>query len=151
MATEQFAIFQYEHDDAYRRSRQRVVFCMATAMAAALASLVFFPGGLLAFLVPGIAWLARQKRLYVGPRYLLCGDRILYYANVVRVSPNPRDGTLTLETNRGAPFVLERHRFATTARKPQKIAANKEAKFVKVSEKIVARVRRAAPKAVRWL
>lgn len=150
MAPEQFAIFSYHHDGAVGRSRPRVVFCVVTSVAVALASIAVSPAWALAFLVPFIAWFAVPKRLFVGPRYLLCGDQILYYANVVRVSQNRKEGTLTLETATGSRFVLDRRLFSTGARKPEKIEALKEAKFSKVSQKIVDRIRRATPDTVRW-
>ena len=44
-----------------------------------------------------------------------------------------------------ARFAIERERFPTNARKTAKIAANKEAKFAKVAEKLIAKIRHASP------
>ena len=94
-------------------------------------------------LVPALAYLMAGKFLKLGPRYLLCGKSIVYYANVKRVVQSTAKGSLQLQSTNGQMFVLERDKFPTGARKADKIAKNKAAKFDKVSAKIIEKVRKA--------
>ena len=52
-------------------------------------------------------------------------------------------GSLHVQSANGQSFVLERDKFPTGARKADKIAKNKAAKFEKVSNKIIEKVRKA--------
>lgn len=97
-----------------------------------------------------IIFSADKRKLYVGPRYLICGNQILYFANITRARIDRGVGTLVLETGSDgnhpkARFVLERERFPTGARKKDKIAKNQAAKFDKVADKLLEKVREAAP------
>ncbi|MGB2881176.1 MAG: hypothetical protein WBC08_05310, partial [Rhodoferax sp.] len=78
--------------------------------------------------------------------YLLCGNSIVYYANVNRLTLSGANGTLRLQSQNGKSFVLERDKFPTGARKADKIKKNKAAKFDKVSSKIIEKVKKAAPR-----
>lgn len=144
MAQPQLASFKYGHDDEAPLEPGRRTAFLVTLAIAPLVAVLAFPVGLLALIVPLVVYVSRPKKLYVGPRYLICGRQIVYYANVV---------SLTLEGDElrvlypGGAFVLERERFPTNARKPEKIAHNKDQKFSKVAQKIIAKVQAAAPDA----
>ena len=99
-------------------------------------------GGIIVVLVSFFAWPKRRIRL--GARWLLCGDRIVYYGNVSRMELKP-GRTLALYSGKKQ-FVLERDRFPTNAKKSHKIAANKDKKFAKVSGMIIRHVLNASPK-----
>jgi hypothetical protein len=144
MTPTEFAIFKYQHTDPASLSplRRRVVF--VSLAVAAVATLVVFPFGALLFAVPLVARLSAPRQLQLGPRYLLCGKAIVYYANVRRLALSRAQGSLRLQSANGQVFVLERDKFPTGARKTEKIARNKADKFEKVSVKIVEKVRRAA-------
>lgn len=144
----QLAVFKYKHDGRVGLSRKRKLFVIAALVPALIASVAFFPGGLLVFLLPVIAFFGRARTLAVGPRYLVCGDDIVYYANVTHLTLAAAQGRMDLVTTGGKVFSLERDKFPTNARKTAKIAANKAAKFSKVTAKIIDKVRRAAPAAV---
>jgi hypothetical protein len=89
-----------------------------------------------------------QKVIAIGPRYLICGAQIVYFGNVTAAVLDVPNGRLRLTSASGHWFVLERRRFPTNARKPDKIARNTGAKFTRVADRILAAVRRAAPGAV---
>ena len=144
----QLAVFKYKHDGRVGLSNKRKIFVIAALVLALITSLAFFPGGLLVFLQPEIAFFGRARTLAIGPRYLICGDDIVYYANVTQLTLAEAQGRMDLVTAAGKVFSIERDRFPTNARKANKIAANKAAKFNKVTAKIVDKVRRAAPAAV---
>lgn len=147
MATE-FSSFKYQHGDGASRSRARRWF---TALSLGLALLLIaappvpLPLGLLALLVPLVAWASARRELLLGPRYLLCGKTIVYYANVQCLVHSCSGGTLQVQSGRGTVFVLERAKFPTNARKADKIAKNKAAKFDKVVAKITEKVQKARP------
>jgi len=144
-----FANFKYQHTDAVSRSPARVGFAIASLCLALLAMGLFaFPVGAVMLVVPLVAWLSAQRQLLLGPRYLLCGNTIVYYGNVKRVTLSASHGKLRIECNNGKAFVLERDKFPTGARKTDKIAKNKAKKFDKVSSKIMEKVRAASANVV---
>ncbi|MBK6295897.1 MAG: hypothetical protein IPF55_17785 [Rhodoferax sp.] len=55
-----------------------------------------------------MAYLMAGKHLKLGPRYLLCGKSIVYYANVKRVVKSSTKGSLHVQSANGQSFVLER-------------------------------------------
>lgn len=147
MATEAaaFAVFKYKHGSRTRVSPARRKWIVGTAMAATLASFLLFPVGAALFLLPLAIWLTVPRQLALGPRYLVCGEVIVYYGNVDQVVIDRQAGKLTLVSAGNRRFAIERERFPTNARKTAKIAANKEAKFAKVAEKLIAKIRHASP------
>ncbi|HEX5803206.1 MAG TPA: hypothetical protein VFY24_09280 [Azospira sp.] len=147
MATEAaaFAVFKYKHGSRTRVSPARRKWVVGSAVAAAVASLVLFPVGAALFLLPLAIWLTVPRQLALGPRYLICGEVIVYYGNVDKVVLDRKAGRLTLVASGDRRFAIERERFPTNARKSQKIAANKDAKFAKVAEKLIAKIRHASP------
>jgi hypothetical protein len=145
MTPTQFASFKYQHDGKGNRSQKRIWFACGCLGLALLALAVFGPiPGFVLLLVAVVAWLVTTRELMLGPRYLLCGTSILYYANVKRMTLSRAQGKLRLVCHDGQSFVLEREKFPTGARKPAKVAKNKAAKFDKVSGKIIEKVRKAS-------
>ncbi len=134
------ATFKYQHDGPEHLSKKRKFSIIICLLASLLIMAVNFVFGILTLVLPVIIYLTRSRLLKLGPRYLLCGDRIIYYANVKEANLSEAEGTLTLITRRGEPFKIEREKFPTSARKPHKIAINKTAKFNKVSARIIEKV-----------
>ncbi|WNG61673.1 hypothetical protein F0U59_48375 [Archangium gephyra] len=147
MDRKKFALIKYDHGEPTSLSGGRWMWIVLVLAAAIGAMFVFFPVGFVLVIVA--LMIAQQpKRLYVGPRYLICGRKIVYYANIQKVSMEDSGRRLVLKSSTGKVLVIEQDRFQTGARKPDKIAANKAARFEKVAQKIVKHVRRAAPQAV---
>lgn len=146
MDRKKFAMIKYDHGEPVGLSGARWMWLLLVVAAAVGALFVFIP---LSFILGIVALviIRQPKRLYLGPRYLICGGKILYYANIQKVILEADRGMLTLESSTGRILVLEQDKFHTGARKPEKIVANKQARFQKVAQKIVKHVRRAAPKA----
>ncbi|HYO69798.1 MAG TPA: hypothetical protein VEU33_27350, partial [Archangium sp.] len=138
---------KYDHGEPVRLSGARRAW-LALVAAVAVGSLFVFPLLSVILLIVIFVVIHQPMRLYVGPRYLICGKKILYYANIQKVSMEAGEGRLILKSSTGRVLVIEQDRFQTGARKPDKIVANKEARFQKVAQKIVRHVRRAAPHAV---
>lgn len=138
------ASFKYKHESRISLSGKRKIAFLLSLLGALLISKLFFPFGLLALGVPAMVYLAGQRTLVLGPRYLICGDQIIYYANVTELKLSEAEGTLSLQTGKAIPFVIERERFPTNARKAPKVAANKAAKFNKVVARVTEKVRRAS-------
>ncbi len=139
--------FKYQHGDAGTLPRGRKIAAIVLAVAAVVALFIVLPLGLILAVVALILLFVRDKKLRLAPRYLLCGNTLIYYGNVTRLQLSSAAGTLLIETANGQRFMLDRDKFPTNARKAPKIAANKAAKFAKVSGKIVEKVRSAAPNA----
>ena len=148
LAQPQLSVFKYKHGGRVTLSRKRKLFIAAALVLTLLIAVAAFPGGLIAFLLPVFAFLGRSGTLALGPRYLVCGEDIVYYANVTQLTLSEAQGSLKLKTASGKSFSIERAKFPTNARKAHKIAANKAAKFNKVSARIIDKVRRAAPAVV---
>lgn len=144
MTPTEFASFKYQHNDKAGLTRARRWFiAISLPVAAVLAYPAPIPGAML-FLLTLFAWMSAPRLLLLGPRYLLCGKTIVYYANVRSLTLSPTQGVLRMRSANGQTFVLERDKFPTGARKTDKIAKNKAAKFDKVSGKIIAKVRQAS-------
>ncbi|WP_301101718.1 hypothetical protein [Propionivibrio sp.] len=141
----QLAVFKYKHGGRVAFSAKRKTFMLISLAAALIAAFFAFPGGLMALVIPLGVFFVRQGTLALGPRYLVCGNDIVYFANVAQVALHEGEGRLNLKMASGATFTLERDKFPTNARKAHKVAANKAAKFNKVSAKIIEKVRRASP------
>lgn len=145
MAAPEFALFRYPHGGRPLVSPARRRFTWASAAVALLATVLAFPVGAALWLVPLLARATAGRYLQLGPRYLLCGDTIVYYGNVRRMALSRTRGTLELFGAEGPVLRLERDKFPTNARKSDKITKNKAAKFDKVSARIVEHVLKAAP------
>lgn len=147
MEETQFAVFKYDHASKGCLSPKRLKFIKLSAALALVAAVLFFPFGLIALVLPFGAWLSAPKQLSLGPRYLICGNEIVYYGNVDKLMLDSGSGQLRLFMAGNRSFTIEQAKFPTNARKAHKVAANKAAKFRKVSEKIIDKVRRASPAA----
>ncbi len=146
----EFAAYGYQTGGAMSRFGCTAVL----AVFSAIACTAFFRSAwfLLLLLVPvGIlVYIKRSgcdKPLLIASRYLILGDRIIYFGSVSRARLDKEKQSLTLTPKRGAPLVIAADKFPTNARKPDKIRVNRGAKFDKVAERIITRLRAAAPDA----
>lgn len=147
MDTAPYVEYKYQHGDRAALSAARRFWLLAFLAVALLGSIFAFPAGIALWLIPLVIYASNAKKLYIGPRYLVCGQAIVYYANVLKVRLDEGEGTLALVCANDRAFVLDRAKFPTNARKSDKIARNKALKFGKVADKLIERVRRASPAA----
>jgi hypothetical protein len=144
----QFSQIKYDHGESVPLpSGQAVAICLVLAAGVALAIKlppVLIPT-LIVVLILGVARPAR--RLHLGPRYLICGSEVFYYGNVRRLTIDQEKGRLHIESNADRILVIDRTKFPTNARKPEKIAAHQRTRFDKVTDKVVKQVQRAVPTA----
>ena len=146
MTPPSYADFKYQHEGT-GLSTGRLVFLGVVALAFAFVLLrlgtldAFVPMLVIFIILAFFVW--PKKRIRLGARWLLCGNKIVYYGNVSRMTLQPGK-SLALYAGRKQ-FVLERDRFPTNARKDHKVQANKTAKFDKVSAKIIRHVLLASP------
>lgn len=145
MAAPAFILFKYPHGGRPLISPARRRFTSASLAVALLGTVLAFPMGVALWLVPLLARFTASRYLQLGPRYLLCGDTIVYYGNVRRMALSRTHGTLALFGAEGPVLRLERNKVPTNARKPDKITRNKATKFEKMSSRIIERVLQAAP------
>lgn len=140
-------VWKYQHDGAGHRHplQTRVALAFLAGAVVSVAVFGFVLPGLVLTAIAVAVYTRSVKKIMVGPRRMVCGDDIVYYGNVVRMSLQEDAGVLQLETASGQRFVLSRDRFPTNARKTDKIRKNKAAKFTKVSQGLIARVLRASP------
>ncbi|APV51685.1 hypothetical protein BWI17_19500 [Betaproteobacteria bacterium GR16-43] len=146
MATPNVAVFKYQHSDRLVSSKVKWAFGLGFLVFLALAIYVFGPPGIMLAFIGGFvaAFLWPKRRISLGMRYLVCGNTVVYYANVRRMELHPGN-YLVLQSGKDGVFRLERERFPTNARKAAKIEMNKTIKFDKVSRRIIDRVLQAAP------
>lgn len=140
MPPTEFSIFKYQHADPASLGPRRQLVVYLGLVLAVFVTVLKFPHGAWLFFLPLVAYLSAGRQLLLGPRYLLCGKTIVYYGNVKHLTLSPVPGTLRVQSANGHVFVLERDKFPTGARKAEKIAKNKAAKFDKVCAKIVEKV-----------
>jgi hypothetical protein len=145
MTDPNFAMFQYQHSDRVVRSGK--VWLAWGAIVALLAASILFLGviGIILTIIVAVFLGKRfpRRAIYLGPRFMVCGNTIAYYKNVRRMALKP--GELTIFWGEEDSFRLEEKRFPTGARKQHKIKANKAAKFGKVAAKIIERVQIEVP------
>jgi hypothetical protein len=150
MDRKKFALIKYDHGErvglgAVRWIALAVVLTLAVGFMIAIPPL--FPFSIMMGIVAVVAITRQPKQLCLGPRYIICGRKILYYANIQSVTLKEDQGLLVLQSSTGQTLVLDQDKFQSNARKLEKIAAHKEARFNKVALKIVDRVQRASPNA----
>lgn len=150
MENREFASYGYQVDSSMNTLTCIAVVCTFVAIPC---TAIFSPWFLLLLSVPvGIFVYVRRsgcnKPLLIGGRYLIVGDRIVYYQNVSRARLDKEKQTLTISADRNRNIVIAAEKFPTNARKPDKIRINKTAKFEKVTERIIARLRTASPDTV---
>lgn len=86
-----------------------------------------------------------NKPLLIAGRYLILGERIIYYRAVISATLDKKHQILTLFADKGKSVVIAADKFPTNARKDFKIKANRTAKFNKVSDKIISRLKAYSP------
>jgi hypothetical protein len=143
-----FASYGYQLDGTMNRLGCAVILSVFSAIACT----AFFhtPWFLMLLLVPPgiLVYIKRSgcsKPLLISSRYLILGERIIYFGTVTRASLDKENQTLTISTEKGRSLTIAADKFPTNARKPDKIRINKSAKFDKVSERIIASLRAASP------
>ena len=146
MDTPRLNTWKYTHDGPGERKRWQtplaIVLLLGSAISYKLIPLPFFllVGGL-------IALFASSKKIQIGPRYLICGPHILYFANIERIERDDVAGRLILASADKLPLIIDREKFPTGARKSDKIKRNRQAKFAKVADRIIMQVQAANPHA----
>ena len=130
MDRKRFALIKYDHGERESLSSTRQLWIASLLVVITLTLIIH-----------------RPRQLCIGPRYIICGRKILYYANIRSVTLKVDQGLLVLQSSTGQTLVLDQDKFQTNARKLEKIVANKEARFLKVARKILDRVQRASPDA----
>lgn len=144
----QLSAYKYPHAGAAHRSRSRwlvIGVFLLLGLGVFLVAPALFPVGIAAWVAALIAYGTAPKHLRVGPRYVLCGEQIVYYGNVKRITLSKARGRLQLRLMNGQDFVLERDKFPTGARREPKITQNRTVKFDKVSSKLIANIHKAQP------
>lgn len=147
MENRTFSIFKYQHREGGAFSFAKIWKVLAGILLVLFCVVWFFPFGLFV-LVPVVIYAIRKSaaaKMYIGPRYLICGGSIFYYHNITKITLEYENGTLLLDTVSGRTLLILQKNFPTNARKSEKIAKNTAAKFFKAAEKIVAKVTAAAP------
>jgi hypothetical protein len=149
MEPREFAIYGYQLDNRMNKLVGVAIGAVFVAIPCAAYSrwfllLLLVPVGVFVYIKrSGIA-----RPLLIASRYVILGDRIIYYRNVTRACLDKEKQTLTINPARGAELVISAEKFPTNARKPDKIRINKTAKFEKVADKIIARLRETSPEIV---
>ncbi len=143
----EFASYGYQVDSSLGKL---TAIAVGTAFVSLPLSGIFTEWFLLLLLIPAgiFIYIKRtgiSKPLLIGSRYLIVGDRIVYYQNVTQARLDEEKQTLTISTDRSKNLVIAAEKFPTNARKTYKIKANKTAKFEKVTGRILDRLRVAAP------
>ncbi len=83
--------------------------------------------------------------LFVSSRYLIMGDRIIYYNNLEEVVVKSSPQRYELIPKNGSKHSIHASSFPTGARKEWKIAKNRKEKFDKITGKISNHIRENAP------
>lgn len=144
----EFAAYGYQTGGTMNRLGCMAVLAVISAIAC---TAIFQSAWFLLFLLVPVGILVYIKRsgcdktLLISSRYLILGDRIIYFGTVSRAHLDKEKQTLTLTPKRGAPLVIAADKFPTNARKPDKIRINRGAKFDRVAERIITRLRSVAP------
>lgn len=90
----------------------------------------------------------KDKRIILTPRYVLCGDKVVYYHNISTIKLDNHSGKMLINCHGvSINMVIDKEKFPTNANKPHKIARNKKEKFKKVSDKIISKTRALNPTA----
>ncbi len=89
-----------------------------------------------------------NKKIFVGNRYVIIGEKIIYYNNLAGVELSA-DGSSSYEmiTKNNKRYKIEMDKFPTNARKSWKIEKNKKDKFEKITGKISENISKCAPNA----
>jgi hypothetical protein len=147
MENREFATYGYETG---KTMNNLVVTAVVSVFVAIGCSAALSPWFMLLLLVPvGIFVYVRRsgisKPLLIASRYLILGERIIYYQNVTQARLDKTKQTLTINSGKGGNLVITADKFPTNARKPDKIRINKTAKFEKVTSRIIESLKAASP------
>lgn len=150
MESREFALYSYQLDSTMNSLVGSAIVALFLAIGGAAA---LTPWSLLLLLIPVAVFVyvkrsGCSKPLLIASRYLILGERIIYFRNVSRAVLDNDKQTLTLSSNTGKSVIIAAEKFPTNARKPDKIRINKGDKFRKVSDKIMARVRALSPQCI---
>lgn len=137
-------LFDYKHTGRVVLDRQRKINFLLAMIGAMIATKLLFPIGLVALAAPVIIYFGGERAIRIGARYLICSDRIVYFASVKSVALSRRDGTLLLHCGGGNPFVLERARFRPKGRGALD-GLDQAASFERVVAAILVNLRAAVP------
>ena len=143
----EFATYKYQAGSTMNKLGCAAIISIFAAIAATIAVSPWF---LLLLLVPlGIFIHIKRsgidRPLVITSRYLILGERIVYFATLTRAVLDDQKQILTLIPSRGTPVTISADKFPTNARKPDKIRINRTAKFDKVIERILARLKESTP------
>ncbi|MDR1163954.1 MAG: hypothetical protein LBM17_09005 [Candidatus Accumulibacter sp.] len=143
------AVFDYNHGGRVALTvKRKYMFALALFLALVFARLLF-PFGLIALAIPAMVYLRGERTLRIGPRYLICGDRIVYYANVKNLSFSEKDNSICLRTGLKTQLTIEEQRFRVKSRSPkEKVLQEKAQKFAEAVKLMTEGVHRFAPEAV---
>jgi hypothetical protein len=140
------ALYSYELDS---RRQNMILSVVAVAVTALIGGLTLSSWFFLLFIIPVVIVIqlvrsGNSRPLLVARRYLILGERIVYYRNILRAVIDHREQTLTLSSERSQPLVIAADKFPTNARKPDKIKANRNRKFNDVAARVSGRLREAS-------
>lgn len=138
--------FKYDHSEGNPWGPANWLAGLVFVAAVAGCFAVVLPLGFIALVVLTLIWahLLPKREIRLGVRYAIVGNTIVYFRNVRKMELKAGH-ELTLHWGKDRSLKIEQSRFPTNARKQEKIAKNKAAKFEKVSGKIIDRVLRTAP------
>jgi hypothetical protein len=140
-----FTSYKYNHGRAQPISRGQVILLTVAVMLIPIAFILFVPFGIcVTIMLIAIFFKSRKSLLCIAPRFLTCGPTILYYRNITKIVLQKEPGQLTLFCGDES-LRITQDKFPTGARKPDKIKANTEAKFKKVSDRIIGKVLKVTP------
>jgi hypothetical protein len=86
-----------------------------------------------------------NKCIVLDSKFMIIGDRIIWYHNIEKVYLNKNGLTLKIIVNDSIDCTISYANFPTAAHKPDKITKNKVNKFFKVSNKIIEKVKTIVP------
>lgn len=87
-----------------------------------------------------------NHKIFIGNRYVIIGEKIIYYNNLagVQVSTD-ENSTYEMITKNNKRYKIEMNRFPTNASKSWKIEKNRKDKFEKITGKISTNISKCAP------
>ena len=98
MDATQFATWKYKHEGSGFRSQKQQIAALILFAGALVVHFSFhlLPLSIGLCVIAVLTLLFSAKKIFVGPRYLICGSTILYYNNVVRMALDEASGNLLL-------------------------------------------------------
>lgn len=87
----------------------------------------------------------KNEAVTIDLNFMVLGSDIIWYQNIEEIDIHKHTNTMHICTKDSQKFIISSEDFPTNARKDFKIKRNKEGKFLKVSEKIIKKVRAISP------